>query len=111
GYDVYAQHVSASGTPLWTADGVLLCNLPGEQLYPAICGDGAGGAIIAWWDARGGDRDVYAQRLNSAGVPQWTANGVLVAGGVNDQLLPRLLADGANGAFVAWEDHRAGGAN
>jgi hypothetical protein len=82
----------------------------GEQAYPVAVADGAGGVIAAWWDARGGDRDVYAQRLNGLGAPLWTTNGKLVGGGAFDQLLPALLADGSGGAFFAWEDHRVGGA-
>ena len=38
--------------------------------------DGSGGMFAVWEDYRGGTGRIYAQRLNAAGVPQWTANGI-----------------------------------
>ena len=47
------------------------------QESPQSVSDGAGGAIITWQDSRSGQfKDIYAQRINSAGVWQWTAQGV-----------------------------------
>ena len=43
---------------------------------PQIIPDGMGGAIIAWGDGRNGKNDIYVQRMDSYGVPQWTPNGV-----------------------------------
>ena len=108
--NIFAQRINSSGTIQWATDGVAICQATGEQLYPVMVADGTGGVFISWWDARGGDRDVYAQRVNGAGTAQWTTNGKLVGGGAFDQLLPTILPDGTGGAFVAWEDHRAGGA-
>jgi hypothetical protein len=108
GADLYAQRIDASGAVQWAADGIPVGAAVGVQEAPVIVTDGAGGAFIAWWDARGGPRDVYMQHLDASGTATWAANGLLVAGGANDQLLPVLAADGAHGVFVAWEDHRAG---
>ena len=107
--DIYAQHLNAAGTPLWAADGIPICDAAGAQEYPVIIGDDAGGVIVAWWDSRGGFRDVYAQRVNGSGAGLWGANGRVVISAGLDQLLPVMAPDGAHGAFVAWEDHRAGG--
>ena len=75
--DVYIQRVNAWGVPQWTANGVALCNVIGEQNWPTIVSDGAGGAIVAWMDFRNTlNFDTYVQRVNGAGSPQWTANGV-----------------------------------
>jgi len=65
--DIYAQRLDASGTVVWTAGGVAVCDETSHQFYPAICTDGAGGAIIAWHDQRAGD-DIYAQRVTQYGV-------------------------------------------
>lgn len=105
-HDVYARRVTAGGTPQWTANGVALCSAPDEQLSPVACSDGAGGAIVAWFDHRGTFFDVYAQRVTSGGVVPWAANGVVVSTASNDQQNPAILADGTGGAFVAWEDAR-----
>ena len=72
-FDIYAQRVSAAGVPQWTADGVALCTAANSKNNPTIVSDGAGGAIVTWEDQRNGNYDIYAQRVNAAGVPQWTA--------------------------------------
>lgn len=106
--DVYAQRVNATGTALWTANGVAVCTASGEQLQPALVGDGAGGAILAWSDARTGTQQVYAQRVAGAsGLGQWTLDGVLLTATVTGlKGRPVLASDGAAGAVVAWEDAR-----
>jgi hypothetical protein len=109
-YDLYAQRVSAVGVPLWTANGVIVCDGANRQEEPAMVADGAGGAILAWQDGRGGhasNYDIYAQRLNGSGAAQWTANGVLVASGATSQLHPAAVGDGAGGVVVAWTDNRS----
>ena len=68
--------------------------------------DGSGGAIIAWGDYRGDDRDVYAQRINASGVPQWTPNGEIVSAASGSQHEPKLLSDGSGGAIISWADER-----
>jgi hypothetical protein len=64
-YDIYAQHVLASGAVdgAWPADGRALSTAAGEQSDPTIVSDGAGGALVAWQDARSGNYDIYAQRV------------------------------------------------
>ena len=99
--DIYAQRVNAAGVPQWTANGVALCTAAGVQQSPTIVSDGAGGAIVTWQDLRGGTTyDIYAQRVNAAGVPLWTADGVAQCTAGNDQLVPMIASDGAGGAIV-----------
>jgi hypothetical protein len=109
--DIYAQRIDASGNFLWGAPEtpVVVCDAADGQYNPKLISDGAGGVIITWWDSRTGDTDIYAQRLNSSGVPQWTANGVLIAdGGSNQQDSPSLVSDGSGGAIIIWGDQRDG---
>jgi hypothetical protein len=71
--------------------------------------DGAGGAIVAWQDVRGGTYvDIYAQRIYATGYGQWTANGVAVCTGKTALALGRIIADGAGGAIIVWSDTRNG---
>jgi len=109
--DIYAQRVNAAGIPQWTANGVALCTATNYQYSPTIVSDSAGGAIVAWHDSRGGSYDIYAQRVNASGVPQWAANGVAVCIAANDQTIPRIVSDGASGAIVTWHDVRSGGSD
>jgi len=110
-YDIYAQRVNAAGVPLWTADGVAQCTAGNDQLVPMIASDGAGGVIVTWEDQRNGNFDIYAQRVNAAGVPQWTANGVALCTALNNQSAPTIVSDGSGGAIVTWHDYRNGSAD
>jgi predicted lipoprotein with Yx(FWY)xxD motif len=67
--DIYAQTVTAAGTPLWAANGVALCVNAGTQDYPRIVTMGGGGAIVAWMDDRNGNYDIYAQTVAADGTP------------------------------------------
>ena len=108
--DLYAQRINSNGDVIWTTDGVPLCQLFFERNTLAILSDNNGGAIITWQDFRSGNgfADIYAQRVNSTGVMQWTANGVSVCNQAAEQLGPKLVGDAAGGAFVTWYDIRAG---
>ncbi|MGC8862977.1 MAG: hypothetical protein ACP5R5_09425 [Armatimonadota bacterium] len=106
GNDLYAQRVSSAGVPLWTTNGVAVCNAPGEQGYPDIVELAGAQTAIVWEDKRSGSYDIYAQKLDAAGVPQWGANGRLVCDSANDQRTPRVITDGAGGVLVAWTDKR-----
>jgi hypothetical protein len=99
--DIYAQRVTAAGTTAWTANGIVVSNAAGDQSAPHIISDGAGGAMIAWQDARSGSYDIYAQRLNSAGTPLWTANGLQVTV-IGSSQYPLMVSDGAGGALIAF---------
>ncbi|MET0553984.1 MAG: hypothetical protein ABW221_13155 [Vicinamibacteria bacterium] len=105
--DVYAQRLSAAGAPLWTASGVQVASTDNAGT-PAIVSDGAAGAIVAWVDDRNGASDVFAQRLDAAGAPQWTANGIAVCVAAGGQIFPAAVSDGAGGVILGWDDGRNG---
>ncbi|GEM_PF-672701 len=107
-YDIYAQHVSPDGLLLWNPTGTRVCDAAGHQYNPQITGDAHGGIIVTWQDRRSGRFDIYAQRFDGNGNAQWTANGVLLCNATNDQIEPKLVADGAGGAVVSWLDYRGG---
>jgi hypothetical protein len=108
-YDIYAQRVDATdGHGLWTADGVPVCTASGDQKYPRMTTDDAGGAIIVWQDYRSGaTADIYVQKINSSGVAQWTADGVPVVTALYDQYWQWIVKDGSGGAIIVWEDYRS----
>ena len=104
--DIYAQKINSSGEVQWTEDGIAICNESESQGYPQLVSDGSGGAIIVWGDGRGSDDDIYAQKINSSGVAQWTANGVVISNAVNNQDTPEIISDDSGGAIIAWQDTR-----
>jgi len=87
-----------------------LCTAPKKQWFPFVLKDGGGGAFIAWPDQRDSASngfDVYAQRLDASGVPQWTQNGMPVCTFPGDQANPHMASDGAGGVIIAWQDLRS----
>jgi FlgD Ig-like domain len=107
-YDIYAQRIDPGGVPRWTADGVALCTAENEQSFTSIVADGAGGSIITWRDFRSGPGDIYAQRVDAAGVPQLSADGVAVCTDASPQDYPAIVSDGGGGVIVTWQDYRSG---
>lgn len=106
GPDYYAQHVDPSGAPTWDPAGVIVCKAEQPQGLIKAQSDGMGGLILVWEDdrdqLRGRSTDIYAQRLNSAGVALWGANGTPVAARAVYEVGPQLLPTGDGGAIVAW---------
>ncbi len=108
--DIYARRVNASGALQWVANGVAICTASADQLHPELVSDGAGGAIITWFDRRFGyfEDDIYAQRVDSSGAVQWTGNGVPICTATRRQQEPDIVSDGVGGAIIAWQDSRGG---
>lgn len=106
--NIRAQRFNLAGTALWTSGGVVVCNAPGPQMAPIVLPDGAGGATISWIDDRVGfeANDLYVQRLNAAGVPQWTANGVAVCNAPQSQPVVTMLPLAAGEFMMVWQDNR-----
>ena len=107
-HDVFVQHVNAAGTALWTAGGITVCGAVKDQQWATVITDGAGGCILAWQDGRGGNNDIYAQRLAPDGSASWSADGAIVCDASGDQLYPDVATDQQGGAYVVWMDRRSG---
>ncbi len=107
--NIYAQRLDAWGRALWRSGGVAVCVADNAQSQPRLTADGSGGVFITWQDSRDGNIDIYAQRIDGAGVPQWTVDGAAVCTADNHQQRPRLVADGAGGVILAWMDARISG--
>ncbi len=109
GRDIRTQRVNASGQLLWGSTGVLISGAPNGQINPTMVSDGSGGAVIAWTDYRnGGVSDIYAQRVNTNGIPQWTTNGVPVTQAADQQFGQVMASDGKGGTILSWTDRRSG---
>ncbi|HET7225340.1 MAG TPA: hypothetical protein VFK69_06450 [Candidatus Eisenbacteria bacterium] len=102
-----AQRLDARGNALWGAGGAIVCNTGFVPDSAVAVADGAGGIVVAWRDFRNASQpDVYAQRVNGAGVPQWTANGVAVCTDPSAQGQIAMCADDSSGAVIVWQDMR-----
>ncbi len=102
--DVFVQRIDANGFVKWIANGVAVCTNASDQYGIVIESDGVGGAYLAWVDRRSGNRDIYAQHLDSNGVAKWTADGIAVCTTVQTQQNVRIVSNGVDGCILVWED-------
>ncbi len=89
----------------------LVSGAKGNQTLPLVLSDGASGAIFVWQDARDSATrgiDLYAQRLNSRGIAQWTSNGIVISTSKGNQIASAAVTDGRGGFIVVWQDTRNG---
>lgn len=100
--DIYAQRISASGTVLWSPDGVRVCGDPANQFNARVSSDGSGGAVVTWMDSREGYAHVYVQRIDPFGACLWGENGkrITTAPGVMRQPIVSYVGSGC--VIVSW---------
>jgi len=91
----------------WLQEDIAVCTDLTTQQGAAISPDSTGGTIVAWEDAR--TADIYAQRYDASGQELWTPDGVNVSNMAGTQKFPRIVADGAGGAFIAFESDTSTG--
>jgi len=109
GWDIYAQRIAGNGTVQWISDGVAICIAcegTGSGFYPELVPDGDGGAIITWHDYRDLEWDIYAQRVDAAGSPRWTSDGIAICTASGSQEWPESISDDEGGAIITWNDQR-----
>jgi flagellar hook capping protein FlgD len=101
---IFAQRVDAGGTIQWSSDGIGLSGTAQPYYAPLALSDGVGGAIVQWFTYNGGINRLFAQRLNPAGVSQWSTGGVFVGLGIDGGGWYGIAAvsDGAGGLISAW---------
>jgi hypothetical protein len=100
--DLYAQRVDAAGFALWAINGVPVSTAAESQLPHGVVTDGAGGAIVLWWDNRTRSQaNLYAQHIGPDGTLLW-GDGVAITSPAWETD-GALVADGAGGAIVLYE--------
>ena len=125
GAEIRAQRLDATGTRQFPSSGApptgsaLIFQSPTGTvagMYKDAIPDGLGGAIVTWSATITGSAtgsDVFAQRVGPGVTTSWTPDprfgGVVVCETTNVQSMPHLVSDGAGGAIIVWQDHRAGG--
>ena len=102
--DIYAQRLNTDGNNKWAVNGIAVCNDAANQNSSSIVDAGNGSAIITWEDLRAGNKDIYAQKIDSSGNVLWTINGVAICTKTTAQKSPKIVSDNAGGAIIVWED-------
>ncbi|UCH84754.1 MAG: T9SS type A sorting domain-containing protein [Candidatus Latescibacterota bacterium] len=108
-FDIFAQRLDSSGVRQWNPLGIGISTETGNQMYPQIVSDDAGGAIIVFEDNQVSPKLVTAQRVDASGNVLWTGGGETLCDAVGDRDYYRVATDGAGGAIVSWGDDRYGG--
>jgi hypothetical protein len=109
--DIYAQHLTPTGTLVWGTNGAAVCAAANTQADPQVVLFGDGSAGFVWTDSRGADADIYAQRFASNGFVFWTANGIPVCSAIGNQTAPQITLDAGGYAVATWLDQRTSDGN
>lgn len=105
--DIYAQHLSATGQPLWGAGGKPICTAQNTQEGSLV--KVAGNHIfINWMDMRNGSIGLYYQVLNTNGDILLEKNGKEVFWGLSGDapLANYLTLPRTNDIAIIWQDTR-----
>ena len=104
-YDIYAQRMDSLGNAIWPSNGIGVATLNSNQsAVDIISTTQTQGLILTWRDARGGNNDIYAQKLDPNGAGLWLDQGKLIATSPYNQINPNICSDGANGCIITWQD-------
>jgi hypothetical protein len=109
-FQIYAQHISATGVTTWKPQGVLLCKSTASQRYPIITTDNNGGAYVVWEDSRYSSALgtlYYAQHIMADGTLGYPDTGLCVAAAPGSRQSAVICDDGNGSAFLAWCDSRS----
>ncbi len=113
---IYAQAIDTAGARVWGAGPVAVCTIEGQHSNVRIINDllysgDSSSYYVTWKDGRrsGVNADIRAQRLTTAGVPQWITDGLLVSDEPNLFSSPSItgLPDGS--VVIASFDNRSSG--
>jgi len=79
-----------------------------NQNKPDVDVDSSGYIYVVWTDNRGGDEDIYIQKLNSNGVVLWSSDKRVNLETSGNQNAPSIAVDGNDNIYVVWTDGRSG---
>ncbi|HEX2867668.1 MAG TPA: hypothetical protein VHO03_11540 [Ignavibacteriales bacterium] len=106
GRDILHQMVSIDGKILWNKNGERITGRTGDQTNPQpFCTDSS--VTLTWVNESLGDKDIYIQKYNLKGQPQWAHDGLPVIKMKGSQMSQRITGDRAHGTIVAWLDKRS----
>lgn len=73
---LFTQHLDATGTTVWQANGVLLVDHLDKSTEWHLFPDGEGGAVVFWtWEGQADTRNIHGQRISGNGQLLWGKYG------------------------------------
>ncbi|MDD3052041.1 MAG: hypothetical protein PHR06_12975, partial [Candidatus Cloacimonetes bacterium] len=103
--DIYAQHLNNAGEPIFAANGIAVCDEPGEQNGVLIQKSGDY-YFINWADLRDGSVGLYYQVLDTQGNTQLADNGQQIYWGLSGNATNLKFIKNGDYIFYAWNDSR-----
>lgn len=108
---LHAQKLDANGTAMWGAAPIVVFDANSMQVayFPRAVSDGAGGAVIGWYEV-GGTRRARMQHVTSAGAEMFAHNGVEGSTLTSQiQTSPDIAYDAATGdTYLFWTESNSG---
>ena len=106
--DIYSQLISNTGEMLWQTNGILISDAEYLQSYPVILSTITGDLVYYWNDARNDAMDLYTQRVDEMGNPQFAVNGIAAIEGLEGSADAPFLLNLPNDMFFAvWSEMRS----
>ena len=107
-YIVLAQKFDELGNPQWQEGGVLVGELPGDNIVADIKAVPGGGCFVTWIQNNGGDQNIFTKDLDADGNGWDEAATLSAAEGEQTNV---KVASIENGIFAVWKDARNGNAD
>lgn len=108
---IFATRFDSTGTlhSGWTANGISVASGNYYFSAPLIVGNSGGGLLVAWTDDRNGlnTSDLFATAFNGNSFELGVIGGATICSANGYQTSLALCPDGADGAFVTWDDARS----
>lgn len=105
GKDIYGQHLSSTGSPVWVANGIPIANGTGDESYNTMWSDGTGGFIIGYVYALSGAEELYVKRFSGDGQMVWTQPLRLSFSEAKQNKIKMSPIDNSSFVFT-WMDYR-----
>ena len=110
--DIYLNRMTSGGTSFGSG-GIVVDDMAGRQVGPAVCPDGTGGCYVAWENDNLIPSGIYARRISSSGAMLWgqppPSHGVQIyqAGATANNPQPNSsdvsISLDSNQLLLAWE--------
>ena len=112
--DIYIQKITHEDNQLWQSssqlpfDGIAISEEFGEQSNSRLTVDGYGGVYVVWENDEDQEKNINLKHLDADSETTYNNNGLVICNAIGDQISPLARKDGYGGAFMVWQDQRAG---
>ncbi len=104
---VFSSSLMAQSFRLWTPeDGVPIRQGYHIEWFRSLSSDDDGNFCMVWSDTRQGERDLWAQVVDSEGNALWADEGIVVSEEFSRQEDPHVMPDGQGNWIITWIDYR-----